>query len=155
MMLLMTRSFVVLLLALLSIGCEYAYPQLTFRVSDEFSQEEYDVIQAEADHLCHKTDGAYCAVMTRYNSPNSIVRGQLPDGELGLARVEQDYDNSTIKITIDRSVTEKLGRVVRHELGHAGGCLRHLPKGNVMSETEKQQPEDWTAADVECVSAGY
>ena len=151
----MTR-FAFAAVALLSLGCSAVADTENFSVSSDFSDAELTVMQEQADILCAKTDGVYCAQLSRGSSPSQIVLvSELDDPKaIGRASVYLEGDSRTkalIQITKKAMAKNELRRVVRHELGHVAGCRGHIAKGNVMSTRVTDQPADWTPEDIKCV----
>lgn len=133
-------------------GCSVDLDYVLHASYEDFNAEEFEVLVRETEHLCERTEGQDCLVVTREHSSSSVHRvadlGSGIDGECAISR-----RHGSIRIRISESGMKHLASVFRHELGHAAGCDKHLPAGNTMSKYRGQMSDDWTKADLECV--GY
>jgi hypothetical protein len=152
------KTLAILALSVLASGCHTSYELSRYRyqVTDDFTDAEFTVMQAEVDHLCDVNDGR-CISITRESHHNKIVKGELPEAA-GDFWIKEDGSR---QITLDEIVIDAgfLNRIFRHEMGHAAGCHGknnyHLPEpGNVMySKIYVVQPDvDWTEADLACIN---
>lgn len=145
-------------------GCGYQIddPSMTFQVSADFDDDQYEIIQKEANRLCEATVGDDCPMLTRHRSVNKIIidYDMTPESS-GLTNYHYDapdnihaiYDHTQtiITISIDFDSMNNLARIVAHEFGHAAGCMRHTEKGTVMYEGWPVVT-DWTETDLDCVA---
>jgi hypothetical protein len=121
----------------------------TFQVSSAFTDQQLDDMRAAAAELCEASNGTACADLTRMGTDNQIVFMPLMPRARGNTHYEQASD--TIAIQID-SGERNIPLVFRHELGHAMGCRRELPPGNIMSPDETTSGAHWTQADLDCIA---
>lgn len=131
-----------------------------FQVTSDFTDAQYAIMQAEADHLCEINNGR-CVELTREEWPNKIKVADLGGKVAGMLRVRSDGLET---VFLDDYVVEMgyLGQVFRHELGHAAGCRSpnggHLTEeGNVMHDDPHTISPDieWTDADLACINRAW
>lgn len=164
MMIFMTCFYFICVLVSLVSGCGYKIddPSMTFQVSDDFDDDQYGVIQKEANRLCEATVGEDCPILTRHKADNKIIIDyNMDESSSGYAHFKYDapdnihaiyeHTKTVVTISIDFGSIDNLARIVAHEFGHAAGCMRHLEKGNIMYEGWPQVVE-WTEADLACVA---
>ena len=150
-------------LALIAAGCGLQNPSETFQVDSRFSPEQREELQRAAAEVCERTEGRFCPLLLDSQQTNKIryvdeFSKPADDGATtrGHTDTHRGLTEARTIIRLDGIMhVEKFHIVLRHELGHAGGCNRHLAPWNVMSDDLIYQPRDWTDRDIACIDGDY
>lgn len=132
------------------------YDPLSFDVSSLSADRQELVAQAMGDWC--EVAPSRCPEIGPSDSESYIVEADLEPGVLGL---ESDQGQGMARrIQMSRAIEDEPDadalwlQVIRHELGHAIGCRRHLFFGHVMAEDVSDQTLEITEDDITCVLSG-
>jgi hypothetical protein len=158
----MTRSsFVLVVVALLLpvvAGCSFVRPNECYEVDKSFTDAEYKLMLDETSALCERTDQRFCPILSRTPVANRITKTATSLGadDLGRTDMLRTYETAHIVVILRPGLSgDVFLQNFRHEMGHAGGCLEHLPAGNVMADRNENAVVDYTEQDLNCIDFNY
>lgn len=152
----------IIILGLLIQGCGLQNPDEGFYVHPEFTKKERSEIQVAADEECERTQGRFCPELLDFEWVNEIkkvkyLKPKTLDVSYGRTYIYRSLVSAKLTILIAETKKDEIFKqTIRHELGHAGGCVYHLKEdGNLMYYDVTDAPSDWTDKDIECIDDNY